>query len=48
MALETLASNEFSNFIIYDTISATPFSSHGSPEEEEEKETKGLQKQGRG
>lgn len=32
MALETLASNEFSNFIIYDTISATPFSSHGSPE----------------
>lgn len=32
MTLETLQSNEFSNFIIYDTISATPFSSHGSPE----------------
>ncbi|KAK7360836.1 hypothetical protein VNO77_02851 [Canavalia gladiata] len=32
MALETLPSNEFSNFIIYDTISATPFSSHDSPE----------------
>jgi len=30
MALETLSSpcNEFSNFIIYDTISATPFSSN--------------------
>lgn len=32
MALETLSSNEFSNFIIYDTISATPFSSHDSSE----------------
>ncbi|XP_061343893.1 transcription factor bHLH71-like [Gastrolobium bilobum] len=30
MALETPSSNEFSNFIIYDTISATPFSSHVS------------------
>ncbi|XP_047150536.1 transcription factor bHLH71-like [Vigna umbellata] len=32
MALETLPSNEFSNFIVYDTISATPFSSHDSSE----------------
>lgn len=32
MALETLSSNEFSNFIIYDTISATPFSSHDCSE----------------
>lgn len=32
MALETLPSNEFSNFIIYDTISATPFISHDSSE----------------
>ncbi|TKY58535.1 Transcription factor bHLH96 [Spatholobus suberectus] len=32
MALETLSSNEFSNFIIYDTISATPFSSHDPSE----------------
>ncbi|XP_061374882.1 transcription factor bHLH71 [Gastrolobium bilobum] len=32
MALETLSSNEFSNFIIYDTISATPFSNHDSSE----------------
>lgn len=28
MALETLPSSDFSNFIIYDTISATPFSCH--------------------
>ncbi|KAJ1395642.1 Myc-type, basic helix-loop-helix [Sesbania bispinosa] len=32
MALETLSSNEFSSFIIHDTISATPFSSHDSSE----------------
>ncbi|CAL0314155.1 unnamed protein product [Lupinus luteus] len=32
MALETLPSNEFSNFIIYDTIFATPFSSHNMSE----------------
>lgn len=32
MTLETLPSNEFSNFIVYDTISATPFSSHDSSE----------------
>lgn len=32
MALETLQSNEFSNFIIYDTISATPFISNDSSE----------------
>jgi len=32
MALETLPSNEFSNFMVYDTISATPFSSHDSSE----------------
>ncbi|KAE9613293.1 hypothetical protein Lal_00027611 [Lupinus albus] len=32
MALETLPSNEFSNFSIYDTISATPFSSYDSSE----------------
>ena len=30
MALETLSSNELLNFIIYDTISATPYSSHDS------------------
>ncbi|KAK7252489.1 hypothetical protein RIF29_36462 [Crotalaria pallida] len=30
MALETLPSNEFSNFIIYNSISATPFSRHDS------------------
>ncbi|XP_022731905.1 transcription factor bHLH71-like isoform X1 [Durio zibethinus] len=30
MALETLSSNEFLNFIIYDTICATPYSSHDS------------------
>ncbi|KAI4328062.1 hypothetical protein L6164_020454 [Bauhinia variegata] len=34
MALETLPSNEFFNFIIYDTISATPFSSHEASEPE--------------
>ncbi|CAL0311810.1 unnamed protein product [Lupinus luteus] len=32
MALETLPSNEFSNFTIIDTISATPFSSYDSSE----------------
>ncbi|KAF1875215.1 hypothetical protein Lal_00007831 [Lupinus albus] len=32
MALETLPTNEFSNFIIYDTIFATPFSSHNMSE----------------
>ncbi|CAK7356121.1 unnamed protein product [Dovyalis caffra] len=32
MALEALSSNEFLNFIIYDTISATPYSSHDSLE----------------
>uniref|UniRef100_A0A2P2QN22 Uncharacterized protein MANES_15G186300 n=1 Tax=Rhizophora mucronata TaxID=61149 RepID=A0A2P2QN22_RHIMU len=32
MALEALSSNEFSNFVIYDTISATPYSSHDSQE----------------
>ncbi|OIW10668.1 hypothetical protein TanjilG_16040 [Lupinus angustifolius] len=32
MALETLPSNEFSNFTIYDTISATPFRSYDSSE----------------
>ncbi|KAL8253890.1 hypothetical protein R6Q59_032111 [Mikania micrantha] len=32
MALETLSSNEFLNFIIYDTISATPFTSNDSSE----------------
>ncbi|XWS62166.1 hypothetical protein CRYUN_Cryun07bG0187700 [Craigia yunnanensis] len=30
MALETLSSNELLNFIIYDTISSTPYSSHDS------------------
>ena len=30
MALETLSPNEFSNFIVHDTISATPFSGHDS------------------
>ncbi|KAI4314489.1 hypothetical protein L6164_027392 [Bauhinia variegata] len=34
MTLETLPSNEFFNFIIYETISATPFSSHESSEQE--------------
>ncbi|KAK9076571.1 hypothetical protein SSX86_004905 [Deinandra increscens subsp. villosa] len=32
MALETLSSNELLNFIIYDTISATPFTSNDSSE----------------
>ncbi|KAB1215989.1 Transcription factor bHLH96 [Morella rubra] len=32
MALEALSSNELFNFIIYDTISATPYSSHDSTE----------------
>ncbi|KAG6633667.1 transcription factor bHLH71-like [Carya illinoinensis] len=32
MALEALSSNELFNFIIYDTISAAPFSSHDSSE----------------
>ncbi|KAL2344213.1 hypothetical protein Fmac_005498 [Flemingia macrophylla] len=32
MALETLSSNDFSNFIIYDSISGTPFSNHDSCE----------------
>ncbi|CAH1415252.1 unnamed protein product [Lactuca virosa] len=32
MALETLSSNELLNFIIYDTISATPFSCNDSSE----------------
>jgi hypothetical protein len=32
MALEALSSNELFNFIIYDTISATPYSSHDSSE----------------
>ncbi|XVF51996.1 hypothetical protein PTKIN_Ptkin04bG0229700 [Pterospermum kingtungense] len=30
MVLETLSSNEPSNFVIYDTLSATPYSSHDS------------------
>ncbi|XP_022756343.1 transcription factor bHLH71-like [Durio zibethinus] len=30
MALETLSSNELLNFVIYDTISGTPYSSHDS------------------
>ena len=32
MALETLASSEIFNFVIYDTISATPFTSNASSE----------------
>ncbi|XP_040985884.1 transcription factor bHLH71-like [Juglans microcarpa x Juglans regia] len=32
MALEALSSNELFNYIIYDTISATPYSSHDSSE----------------
>ena len=32
MALQALSSNEFLNFILYDTISATPCSSHASLE----------------
>jgi hypothetical protein len=32
MALEALSSNDLFNFIIYDTISATPYSSHDSSE----------------
>lgn len=32
MAIEALSSNDFLNFIIYDTISATPCCSHGSPQ----------------
>ncbi|KAK9275604.1 hypothetical protein L1049_022871 [Liquidambar formosana] len=32
MALEALSSNDFLNFIIYDTISATPYSCHGPSE----------------
>ncbi|KAG6636202.1 transcription factor bHLH71-like [Carya illinoinensis] len=32
MALEALSANELFNFIIYDTVSATPYSSHDSSE----------------